>query len=50
MIDMLKKYPFECRDCSDQRKNSSGWNSSDVGDVLVFLTAVVGAVVLIAIL
>jgi hypothetical protein len=33
-----------------RRKNSSGWNSSDVGDALVLLTAVVGAIILIVIL
>ena len=33
-----------------RRKNSSGWNSSDVGDVLVLLTAVVGAIFVIVIL
>jgi hypothetical protein len=33
-----------------RRKNSSGWNSSRVGDALVLLTAVVGAIVLIVIL
>ena len=31
-----------------RKKNSSGWNSSRVGDALVLLTAVVGAIVLIA--
>jgi|LakMenE18May11ns_1017448.scaffolds.fasta_scaffold6623609_1 hypothetical protein len=31
-------------------KNSSGWNSSDVGDALVLLTAVVGAIFVIVIL
>ena len=33
-----------------RRKNSSGWNSSNVGDALVLLTAVVGAIILIVIL
>lgn len=33
-----------------RRKNSSGWNSSDVGDALVLLTAVVGAIFVIVIL
>lgn len=41
---------FELRSYSDQKKNSSGWNSSDVGDALVLLTAVVGAIVMIVIL
>ena len=51
MFDMIKKYPFESRKCSDfLKKNSSGWNSSDVGDALVLLTAVVGAIFVIAIL
>jgi hypothetical protein len=31
-----------------KKKNSSGWNSSDVGDALVLLAAVVGAIVMIA--
>jgi hypothetical protein len=35
---------------NDRRKNSSGWNSSDVGDALVLLTAIFGAILLIAIL
>lgn len=50
MFDIFKKYPFEYRDCSDQKKNSSGWNSSDVGDALVLLTTVVGAIFVIVIL
>lgn len=33
-----------------RRKNSSGWNSSDLGDALVFWTSVVGAIILIVIL
>ena len=33
-----------------RRKNSSGWNSSDLGDRLVFWTSVVGAIILIVIL
>jgi len=33
-----------------RKKNSSGWNSSRVGDALVLLTAVVGAIVMIVIL
>ena len=33
-----------------RKKNSSGWNSSDVGDALVLLTAVVGTIFLIVIL
>jgi hypothetical protein len=31
-------------------KNSSGWNSSDLGDRMVFWASVVGAIVLIVIL
>lgn len=50
MRDMLKKYPFEYRSCSDQKKNSSGWNSSDLGDALVFWASVVGAIFVIVIL
>ena len=33
-----------------RKKNSSGWNSSDLGDALVFWTSVVGAIILIVIL
>ena len=33
-----------------RRKNSSGWNSSDLGDRLVFWASVVGAIILIVIL
>lgn len=43
------KDAFECREYSD-KKNSSGWNSSDVGDALVLLTAIFGAILLIVIL
>ena len=33
-----------------RKKNSSGWNSSDLGDRMVFWASVVGAIVLIVIL
>jgi len=54
MVDMNKKiyglkYPFESRYFGPV-KNSSGWNSSDVGDALVLLTAIFGAILVIAIL
>lgn len=45
------QYPFDVRvNSKGFVKNSSGWNSSDLGDALVFWTCVVVAIVMIAIL
>jgi hypothetical protein len=45
------QYPFDVRvNRKGFVKNSSGWNSSDVGDALVLLTAILGVIVIITIL
>ena len=45
------QYPFDVRvNRKGFVKNSSGWNSSDVGDALVLLTAILGVILIITIL
>lgn len=45
------QYPFDVRvNSKGFVKNSSGWNSSDVGDALVLLTAILGVILIITIL
>ena len=48
MHDYRKNFEIELLNGRYQivRKNSSGWNSSDVGDALVLLTAVLGAIII----